>query len=357
MANAEQLAILKEGVQVWNSWRELNRNVPLDLESADLSGIDLERIDLADANLEGADLSGARLNHANLVHARLRRANLTNAILDYANLAHAQLDGANLAFASLQDAMLPFAHLDGANLSAANLKNTRAEDAHFKNANLSYASLQDAVLSCSDFRRANLLGANLEGANMIAINLESANLSLVKFDRKIFLKTLRQVGFNPTALWRRRLDLVLDTTIRCKGIHAIASYGSQRFKLFLQDQDYLEELMETSCGRFWCFLWWLSANCGRSLIRWASWSLGIAFFYAIIYWHIGSDNFHFEHMPFSFATVLYYSIVTFTTLGFGDIVPLNNLAAYLVATEVLFGYVMLGGLISIFAGKLSRRSG
>jgi hypothetical protein len=104
-------------------------------------------------------------------------------------------------------------------------------------------------------------------------------------------------------------------------------------------------------------VWWLFANCGRSLLRWTFWSLCIAFLYSIIYWSLGPAYFHVEHMPFAFTTVFYYSIVTFTTLGFGDIVPKNDIAAFFVTTEVVFGYIMLGGLISIFAGKLSRRSG
>ncbi len=53
---------------------------------------------------------------------------------------------------------------------------------------------------------------------------------------------------------------------------------------------------------------------------------------------------------------LYYSVVTLTTLGFGDIIPLNNRARLVVGTEVGMGYLMLGGLISIFANKLARRS-
>ncbi len=57
-----------------------------------------------------------------------------------------------------------------------------------------------------------------------------------------------------------------------------------------------------------------------------------------------------------FKEYLYYSIVTFTTLGYGDIIPLTNRARAVVGTEISLGYVMLGGLISIFANKLARRS-
>jgi len=49
---------------------------------------------------------------------------------------------------------------------------------------------------------------------------------------------------------------------------------------------------------------------------------------------------------------------TFTTLGFGDITPnIHSWRAQVIVTfEVVVGYVMLGGLISIFANILARRN-
>jgi hypothetical protein len=41
MANQEQLAILKQGVEVWNKWREENPEVKIDLRGVNLSGADL----------------------------------------------------------------------------------------------------------------------------------------------------------------------------------------------------------------------------------------------------------------------------------------------------------------------------
>ena len=60
--------------------------------------------------------------------------------------------------------------------------------------------------------------------------------------------------------------------------------------------------------------------------------------------------------PLTFWDCFYFSVVTFTTLGFGDVVADNTAARFLVTLEVIFGYVMLGGLISIFANKLASRS-
>ena len=36
MANEEQLAILKQGVEVWNKWKEENRLIDIDLSGANL---------------------------------------------------------------------------------------------------------------------------------------------------------------------------------------------------------------------------------------------------------------------------------------------------------------------------------
>jgi voltage-gated potassium channel Kch len=53
---------------------------------------------------------------------------------------------------------------------------------------------------------------------------------------------------------------------------------------------------------------------------------------------------------------LYYSFVTLTTLGYGDVVPASPQAQLVAVIEVVVGYVALGGLLSIFATKMARRA-
>lgn len=130
-------------------------------------------------------------------------------------------------------------------------------------------------------------------------------------------------------------------------------------KRMIQDEWFLADFKKQHKKTY--FIWWLFADCGRSLLRWAAWSLFFALYFALNYYLIYcayTTAFKFEALTStkSFWTFIYYSVVTFTTLGFGDIVPTVEWVQRWVMAEVVLGYIMLGGLISIFAVKLARRS-
>jgi hypothetical protein len=156
MANAEQCEILKQGVEVWNKWRDKNPGFQVDLFGADLNG----------ANLKEANLSGADLRQANLWKTDLSDADLTDA-----NLSGASLMGADLSRAHLGGAHLYVAHLMGADLSAADLSRANLSEADLREANLSGADLSEAILMGADLKRANLSGADLSGADLRGTSL------------------------------------------------------------------------------------------------------------------------------------------------------------------------------------------
>ena len=74
MANLEQLVKIKAGVIAWNSWREKDLSVEIDLSGANLSGANLSGANLGDANLRGARLCEANLSEANLIGVSGREA-------------------------------------------------------------------------------------------------------------------------------------------------------------------------------------------------------------------------------------------------------------------------------------------
>jgi uncharacterized protein YjbI with pentapeptide repeats len=74
MAIEEQLAVLKQGVETWNKWRDDHPDLKVDLRGADLSRTNLNGIDFRDARLTRVDLRGASLQGAHLARANLSRA-------------------------------------------------------------------------------------------------------------------------------------------------------------------------------------------------------------------------------------------------------------------------------------------
>jgi uncharacterized protein YjbI with pentapeptide repeats len=107
MADEQHLALIEQGVAVWNNWREENPRLYPNLNMANLRGADLLRVDLREANLSRADLSSSFLNsYTNLRGANLNRARLYRADLEFANLNGTDLTEATLAQTNFSKANL-----------------------------------------------------------------------------------------------------------------------------------------------------------------------------------------------------------------------------------------------------------
>ncbi|MFM6183138.1 MAG: pentapeptide repeat-containing protein [Dolichospermum sp.] len=106
MANPEHLALLKQGVGVWNKWRDENSGIIPNFNYIDLRATDLSYANLYGANLYGAELSKAILIWANLSKANLSKANLRGANLSAANLEKSQVIGTNFYNVTLTSACI-----------------------------------------------------------------------------------------------------------------------------------------------------------------------------------------------------------------------------------------------------------
>ncbi len=195
MANQEQLDILKQGVAVWNKWREENPSIGVDLREANLTGVNLTEADLKWVKLQRADLSKANLHDANLTGARLTSANLagitlTGAILHMANLSKADLQNASLFRASLNGAILFEANLSGADLMNASLVNT-------------------------DLRKANVSDCRVYGISVWEVQLQGAiqhNLVITNYnDPTITVDNLEIAQFIYLLLNNQKIRDVIDT--------------------------------------------------------------------------------------------------------------------------------------------------
>lgn len=150
MANQEHLKILKQGVDVWNKWREENRDIRADLRRTDLRRADLSRAVLIGADLSETDLRGADLIEAKLFSADLSEANLSIADLSRVDLSKTALRGTNLTKAKLFSADLYRADLSEANLSTADLGRADLDGAKLREADLTSAELYWTIFADVD---------------------------------------------------------------------------------------------------------------------------------------------------------------------------------------------------------------
>lgn len=310
---------------------------PLDLTGLRLVDEDLSGLDLSGARLVGCDLSRAKLKGANLFGADLRQAvlyqtDLTEAELGGANLAGANLEGAQLSRAGLGCADLSQVILVSARLTGASLVEARLVDADLRMTDLSGARARDADWRGANLSRAYLPGAELDGGHMRGTRLDGADL------RGAHLRRLRD--------FRHASWLGVD-------IREIDFTGAYLCRSFVHDQNYLAEFRQQSrLANVVYWVWWLTSDCGRSILRWSVCTGILVLAYTWLYTFVSLD--YGTHA--TAISPLYYSIVTMTTLGYGDVIPASQPAQWVAMFEVVTGYVMLGGLLSIFSNKMASRA-
>jgi len=318
-----------EKVQQWNKHRDTHRNWRPDLKGVDLAHRDLRRVNLSNASLDHANLSRTTFSSADLSHVRL---------------SHADLSDANLQGAKLVEADLGIAVLSGTRLMEADLT-----DANLEGAVLVDANLEGAILYRAKLDEADLFGARLDGTDLSNADLRNANVAGISYDRR------RMRG-------------------KYAGVNAALCFGNALFRRDAQDQDYIDTLEDTwtrawqtkrtvraGLWRTWLFFWRYAMDYGRGLGRVAIGAIAFALFFGAVYWiseMAGTPMLYSDptRVPDWWFTSFYYSIVTYTTLGFGDVTPQSGTGQLLVTIEVILGYITLGMLVAILAQKVARRA-
>lgn len=149
------------------------------LEGADLNEADLRGGFLLWANLGEAKIKKANLEKANLIKANLGEADLRRADLSKANISKANLGGASLELAALEKTHGASAYLGEVDLSSSNLTEATLNNTNFTDANIRRATLADIHLEQANLTRVNLFEANLTGAE-----LYGAVLTDIQFNKK-----------------------------------------------------------------------------------------------------------------------------------------------------------------------------
>lgn len=134
MANQEHLEILRQGIRVWNEWRD-------DICKPDLSGADFRGLDYSDGDFSGTNLRGAHLAATGLRHTKLYASDLSGANLSLANLTGSDLRGADLS-----NTVLIATVLANTNLAHTSLLNARIGWTIFGGVDLSKVRYLESVI-------------------------------------------------------------------------------------------------------------------------------------------------------------------------------------------------------------------
>lgn len=369
------------------------------LKNADLSNSDLDGCDFRKATFESAELEGASLNRALLSNADLNHANLTNASLGEAdlrkvNLIHAKLHdvdlrGSDLSQANLRGAGLTGAFLARASLPEANLRGARLSEARIRWAELTGIDVSEADLTDTQFFHSNLKKATFEDATLVRTDLRSADLRHARLYQVFFsdLRINHKTDFGTTSPYEQNNDIDVSDI----SPHEAAAWTYRRLEQLFEENAMSElarqfhirkqearRLQHKNQGNYYQ---WILFELSRLLTghndspgRVIKSSIFVIGFSALLYPLIGgiraspaseqSRTIAFQVLPTipitfptplaEYALSLYFSVATFTTLGYGDLQPASGAAQALATLESVLGALLMALLVFVLGRRTTR---
>lgn len=265
---------------------------------------------------------------------------------------------------------LPNAQLESINLvnrtskSGYVLTNGDFYRANFHNAHCFKLDLSGSSLMKADFSGANLHCANLSGCNLLGTNFEGAKLDHVIWgDRVLQEEQAKKASsveeqldyFQQAEEIYRNLRLVSEK----QGLFEVAGNFFQREMTMRRKQmpyysikRILSKIVDLFCGY------------GEQPIRVVTFTWAVIFAFSVLFFLSGLQ---YADQPVAldlskslisnfeaFISCGYFSIVTFTTLGYGDITPVSTMSRILASAEALFGSFTLALFVVVFVKKMTR---
>lgn len=146
--------------------------------------------------------------------------------------------------------------------------------------------------------------------------------------------------------WRELMATYHGFSVEFISIANLTEAGEYRLKehelrrqIFLIQSDYFKAM------GYW--VWRTTAAYGESLTRWSFSCIAVLLLFGILFYltqSIGPVKHAFDY--------LYFSTITFSTLGYGDIHPITTTGQVLSCLEVACGFIMFGILLTLIGTRL-----
>jgi hypothetical protein len=267
--------------------------------------------------------------------------------------------------------------MEGFVLRQASLEGVRLHRGYdLRRADLSRANLQGASLFNLDLRGAQLLKTDLSRANLNHAKLGGADLLGVMLEGT----KLEEVDWGEVVLQEARADAVLaegkpeeaarlykeaeEVYRNLRRTYDASGYLQDAGRFFYREMVMRRKLMPRwSAPRIWSKLVDLVCGYGESPPRVLIFAALVIFGSAALYLILGVHTPHGflilePHLGFGenfgrYLTCVYYSLVTYCTIGYGDILPVGYSRAVAV-TEGFIGAFSMALFILVFSKKMTR---
>jgi Ion channel/Pentapeptide repeats (8 copies) len=233
--------------------------------------------------------------------------------------------------------------------------------AHLFNIDLSGSSLMKADLS-----HANLHRANLEYCNLLGVILSGARLENIHWGEKLYQEYCAE-----DARKKGDTSTMIDNIEQAEEIYRSLRLETEKQGLFEVSGNFFRKEMIMrrlqlplfSLKRFMSVIVDWFCGYGEKPINVVSFSLVFIFLSAMIYFCIGinqgseslrlSFQANFLTNLYNFFSCLYFSVVTFTTLGYGELTPMG-LTRAMAAMEAFVGSFTMALFVVVFVKKMTR---
>ncbi len=247
-------------------------------------------------------------------------------------------------------------NLSNCDFSRANLKGAHFYNVDFKDSSFLKADLSGANLNCS----------NLDGVNILAANLANAKMEHISWGKYAAQETLARKELKKGNHSKAR-DLFIEAEETYRNLKQLFTFRGQfghASQFYYKEKVMRRHTMPTfSQKRIFSKLEDLICGYGSKSQRVILCSLVIILGAAFLYFSFGindnggklicDSNLSLGQNLSNFANCLYFSVVTFTTLGYGDISP-TGWARLIAATEAFIGGFSMALFVVVFSKKMTR---
>jgi len=269
------------------------------------------------------------------------------------------MEGYQLAKTDLEDIYLIGADLRNTNLKRANLSKGHLYNINFKGANLFKV----------DMNEANLRGANLENADLLGVNFGNALLERINWGINNMIKneleaekektrgdknTVQEMYLEAEEIYRN-----IKTNFKNRGM------STESGKFFYREMIMKRKQMSLfSMERFWSKLMDIICGYGEYPFKIITFSLSFIGFNALIYsflgwnsaegvWRLSLNHSLYENLRVLFNS-FYYSVVTYTTLGYGDFTPFGFAKLFAFVEAYSGAFLMALFVITVYKHMMER---